>query len=142
MNDAERVQVLDSCADLEGKVLNTSLRQLEASLLDVVEEVFAGHQFKDDEVVLTILENVLELDDVRVLTHLEHLDLSALLEYLNPFHVGLLDCLDGGLAAVELVVCELDEAKLPLAEDLAHLVVVEQVGVAQCTAEGAEPLLL
>ena len=59
MNDAKRVQVLDGCADLEGKVLNTSLRQLEASLLDVVEEVLSSHQFKHNEVVLTVLENVL-----------------------------------------------------------------------------------
>ena len=87
MNDSERVKVLDCCADLEGKVLDSCFRQLEASFLDVVEEVFACHEFEHDKVVLAIFENVLKLDDIRVLTHLENLDFSSLLEYFNPFHV-------------------------------------------------------
>ena len=62
-----------------------------------------------------------------MLAHLEHFDLSALLEDLNVGHVLFLDLLDGDLLRCLLVQCKLDEAKLALAKGLIERVVLEDV---------------
>ena len=58
MNDPETVEILHSLAKLMGELLHPRLRQLEASLLDVVEEVLASHVVEHDVVVVDVLEEV------------------------------------------------------------------------------------
>lgn len=53
-----------------------------------------------------------------MLAHLEHLDLTSLLEDLNWLHISLFDGLDGDLSAGHLVLGQLYETKLSLAESL------------------------
>ena len=72
-----------------------------------------------------------------MLAHLEHLDLSSLLEDLNRLHVELLDSLDGHVIASILVSCKRNHAELTFTKLLAHLVVVKQVG----EPDGAHQLL-
>ena len=130
MHDAELVQVLHAHRHLVRQVLDALLWQGEAALLNVVEEVLALHVVEDDEVGITILEQVDQLDNITMLAHLEDLDLAPLLEHLNRLHVRLLDCLDRGLDTGDFVRGQLDHAELALAQRLAQLVEVEQVGEA------------
>ena len=72
-----------------------------------------------------------------MLAHLEHLDLSSLLEDFNRLHVELLDSLDGHVIASILVSCKRNHAELTFTKLLANLVVVKQVG----EPDGAHQLL-
>ena len=142
MHDAELVEVLHAHRHLVCQVLDPLLWQGEASLLDVVEEVLTLHVFENNEVGLTILEQVDQLDNILVLAHLEDLDLAPLLEDLNRLHVRLLDRLDRGLDAGDLVRGQLDHAELAFAQRFAQLVEVEQVGEAHGLEEHVHPALL
>ena len=142
MNNAKLVQVLDPHCDLVGQLLHALLRQGEPLLLNVVEEVFALHEVEHNEVCLTVFEQVDQLDDVLVLTHLQNLNLTTLLEDLNWLHVRFFHRLDGDLGIGNLVVCQFDEAKLTLAECLSKLIEVEQVGEAHRLQQHLRPLLL
>ena len=130
MNDTKCVEVLDCSADLVGKVLDAGFWQLEASPLDVIEEILSGHELKYDEVVLAVLEDVLKLDDIRVLAHFKDFDLSSLLEDLDLLHVGLFDCLNRGLSSVSLMSGKFNHPKLTFSEHLTHVVEIEEVRVA------------
>ena len=94
------MEVLDGVANLVGQILNSWLWETEASSLDVVEEILTSHEFKHNEVVFTVFENVLQFDYIRVLAHFEDLNLPTLLENLNLLHISLLHDLDGCLSAV------------------------------------------
>ena len=142
MHDAELVEVLHAHRDLVRQVLDTLLWQGEAALLDVVEEIFALHVVEDNEVGLTILEQVDQLDNITMLAHLKDLDLAPLLEDLDRLHVCLLDSLDSGLNTGDFVRSQLDHAKLTFAQRLAQLVEVEQVGEAHGLEEHIHPALL
>lgn len=56
MNDAKLMQIFDSKSDLVGQVLDSLLRQGEASLLNVIEEVLALHELENNKVGLTVLK--------------------------------------------------------------------------------------
>jgi hypothetical protein len=99
VHDAETVQVLDCLTNLVGEVNASGLRQLEATFLNVIKHVFAGHVVKHNEVVVAGFEDVNKLDDVRMLAHLQHFDFATLLEHLDRFHIRLLDGLDRHLLA-------------------------------------------
>ena len=62
-----------------------------------------------------------------MLTHFEHLNLSALLENLNLLHVCLLDNLDGRLLAILFVCCQFNLAKLTFSKDFACFVEIEEI---------------
>ena len=130
MNDTKCVEILDCSADLVGEILDARFWQLEAPSLDVIEEVLSCHELKHDEVVLAILEDVLKLDDVRVLAHFKNFDLSSLLEDLDLLHVGLFHCLNCRLSSVSFVSSEFNHAKLTFSEHLTHVVEIEEVRVA------------
>ena len=93
--------------------------------MDIVKEVLTLHVIKHDKVGLTVLEQIDELDDVVMLTHLEHFDLATLLENLDRLHVCLLDCLDSSLRAINLMVGQFYHAELAFTESLAKLVEIE-----------------
>lgn len=130
MNDTKCVEVLNCSADLEGKILYARFWQLEASSLDVIKEILSCHELKYDEVVLAVLEDVLQLDDIRVLAHFKNFNLSSLLEDLNLLHVGLFDCLDRRLPGVSLMRGVFNHAELTFSEHLAHIVEIEEIRVA------------
>ena len=77
-----------------------------------------------------------------MLAHLEHLDLTTLLEDLNWLHVELLDRLDGHVLGSILVSCKHNHSELTLAKLLAHFVVVKQVGKADGAHQLLRPILL
>ncbi len=101
------------------------LRQRKAAFLNVVKEIFALHVFKHDKVSLAVFEEVNQPDDVVVLAHFQHFDLSPLLEYLDRLHVSFLDCLDGSLGSSHFVSGHPDEAKLTFAKSLSKLIEVK-----------------
>ena len=142
MHDAELVQVLHAHRHLVRQVLDSLLWQGEAALLDVVEEVLALHVVENDEVGITVLEQVDQLDNITMLAHLEDLDLAPLLEDLNRLHVCFLDCLDRSLVTSDFVCGQLDHAELAFAQRLAQIVEVEQVGEAHGLEKHVHPVLL
>lgn len=91
------VEVLKCITQLETDLFDSPFFQLEIASFNVVKQITASHVIEYNIVVVTVLKDVYESDDVGVLTHLEHLDLSSLLEHLDGFHVFLLDSLDGHL---------------------------------------------
>lgn len=93
MHNAKAVEVLDTLHDLEDNCFGMLLRQDVVPLRYVVEQVFASHVLKHNKIVLTALKQVDQLNDARVLAHLQHFDFSSLLENLNRLHVRL----DNGL---------------------------------------------
>ena len=130
MHNAVVVQILESQANLERQLLGPTLRNLEAPVLDVVEQVASGHVVEHDVVGIRVLEQIYQADNVRMLTHLEHLNFSPLLVDFDWFHVLLVDCLDCHLLAVLVVSGQLDETKLALAEIGLKRVELEQICVA------------
>ena len=62
-----------------------------------------------------------------MLTHFEHLNLSALLENLNLLHVCLLDNLDGRLLTILFVCSQLNLTELSLSKDFACFVEIEEI---------------
>ena len=94
MHNPKAVEVLDTLHDLEDDCLSMLLRQDVVPLRYVVEQVFASHVLEHDKIVLTALKQVDQLNDARVLAHLQHFDFSSLLENLNRLHVRLDDGLD------------------------------------------------
>ena len=104
MYDAKLVEILDTKGDLVCQILNTLLWKGESSLLNIVKEVFTLHVVQNDEVGLTVLEEINQFDYIIVLTHLQDFNLSALLEHLNWLHIDLFDGLDGSLGAIKLMI--------------------------------------
>lgn len=107
MHDSIVVEIEQALRNLPRNVLASCLGDHEVSLLHVFKEVAPFHVLKDDVVVSMAFEEVNQLDDVGVLTHLEHLDLFLLLIDLNGSDVFLLDNLDGYCLSGELVLSEL-----------------------------------
>lgn len=116
------MQVLCALSYLKDDFLCTFFRESIVSLSDVVEEVFASHELKDYEVVLTAFEQVQELDDVGMLAHLEHFDLASLLEDLNRLHVSLVDGLDSDLFSGPFVFSQLDHTELTFSKAALEIV--------------------
>ena len=110
--------------------------------MDIVKEVLTLHVIKHDKVGLTVLEQIDELDDVVMLTHLENFDLTTLLEHLDRLHVSLLDCLDRSLRAINLVGGQLHHAELTFPKSLTQLEEVEQIGESHSFQKHIGPLLL
>ena len=67
-----------------GKLLGTSLWDRESAFLEIAEKISTIQLLHDDVDVILILEDIQKTDNVRVLAHLEDLDLSAL--QLNILH--------------------------------------------------------
>jgi len=84
---AKAVEVLDTLHDLEDDCLCMLLRQDVVSLRNVIKQVFTCHVLQHDKVVLTALKQVDQFNDARVLAHLEHFDLTPLLQNLDRLHV-------------------------------------------------------
>ena len=114
-------------SNLKSKILDSRLIQLEATLLNVIEEVLAWHVIKYDVVVLGVLKYVYQFDYIFMLAHFENFNLSPLLEDLDWFHVCLLHSLDGDLFARLFVSCKFDESKLTLTNCLFDIIVSVKV---------------
>ena len=93
-------------------------------------------------VILIVLEQIHELDDVRMLAHLEHLNLSSLLEHFDFGHVFLFDLLDSSFSILLFVRSKLDEAELTLAKGFLQSIVLRYVRVAHGLAKPFDPLQL
>lgn len=142
MNDAIVVQMPYSQPYLVRKLLDPALSQLELACLDVVKQVATLHVLQHNVVVFTILKQVNETDNIWVLAHLEHLDLSPLLIYLYLLHIFFVDCLDCHLLAIVLVCCQLHEAKLAFAEIALEVIEIKHIVVTDSVLELLGPLLL
>ena len=95
MHDAVIVQVFYSERQLISQLSDAVLTEVEVTDLEVVEEIRSGHVVEDDVVVLTVFEEVDEVDDVGMLAHLEHFNLTSLLEHLYVSHVLLFYLFNG-----------------------------------------------
>jgi hypothetical protein len=116
MHDAKTVQIPNSLEHLENDDLRALLRQLVASLGNVVKEIFPLHVLEHDVVMVARLKQVQQLNDILMLAHFEHFDLSSLLVHLNRLHIALGDGLDCSLQILRfLVLGKLDGAELTLA---------------------------
>ena len=119
MHDSELVDVLDAGDDLLEEA--AALGLLDARLLDDVVEKLAAVRVLHDEVqLLGRLDDLVELDDVRVADHLQDLDLAG--HALHVRHLAdavLLEDLHGHLLARQLVRAQLDLSERALADALA-----------------------
>ena len=127
MDDAVAMEVFDTEGELVSQFTHAVLTEVEISSLEVVEEVRARHVVESNVVVLAALEEVHQVDDVGVLTHLEHLDFTTLLEHLNMRHVLLFHLLNRHFFARLLVLAQLHQAKLTLAQCLVKSVELEDI---------------
>ena len=127
MHDSVTVQVLQAEANLVCQRANAIFSQLEIPSLDIIIHIISSHEIEHYVIVFAVLKQVNEVDDVRVLAHLENLYLTSLLEYFNVCHVFLFDLFDGGFIACLLMQGQLDQAELPLSEGLVQCVIVEHV---------------
>jgi len=103
VDNAIGVQVFNSLGQLEGQLPDSGLSQVEFPCLEVVEQVAARHVVQDDVVVVTVLKDINQVDDVGVLTHLQHFNFSPLLKHFNVSHVALFHLLDRHFPLVFLV---------------------------------------
>ena len=78
MSYTVRMQVVQSGSNLMGKLLGAFFRDSERTLLKIAEKITTVELFHDDVDVVLILKDIQKANNVRVLTHLEDLDLSAL----------------------------------------------------------------
>jgi len=72
------MQVVQSGSNLMGKLLGAFFWDSERTLLKIAEKITAVELFHDDVDVVLILKDIQKANNVRVLAHLEDLDLSAL----------------------------------------------------------------
>jgi len=72
------MQVVQSGSNLMGKLLGAFFWNRERTLLKIAEKITTVELFHDDVDVVLILKDIQKANNVRVLTHLEDLDLSAL----------------------------------------------------------------
>jgi len=77
------------CRDdqLDHEMLDSLFWEHKITFLNVIKHVFAIHVFNYYEVVVAVLENIKKFDYIRVLAHLQHFDLSPLLNHLYWLHV-------------------------------------------------------
>ena len=142
MHDAVIVQVFYSERQLISQLSDAVLTEVEVTDLEVVEEIRSGHVVEDDVVVLTVFEEVDEVDDVGMLAHLEHFNLTSLLENLDVSHVLLFHLFNSYFLAGLFVRGKLYQPELTLAQSLVKGVEVENVRVPHRVLEPADPLRL
>ena len=99
MHNSITVQVLQAEANLVRQSANAIFSQLEFPSLDIIIQIVSSHEIKYYVTIFAVLKQVDEVDDVRVLAHLEYLNLTSLLEYFDVRHVFLFDLFDGGFIA-------------------------------------------
>ena len=104
-------------------------RQFEVSILDVVEEIFTLHVLEDNIVIIRILKQINQTYNIRMLTHLEHINLSPLLVDLDWFHVLLVNSLDGHFVTCFLVAGEFNLAELAFTQVLFNIVIIKHVRI-------------
>jgi hypothetical protein len=75
VHDAVLMHVLNGWHYLEWKVFPSLLTNAEIASFEIIEHVLASHVIKDQILVVRVLEQVDELDDVRVITVLKNFDL-------------------------------------------------------------------
>lgn len=97
--------------------------------------------FQDDENLFWVFENIEELDNIRVLANLKHLNLSLLELQFMGLHVLLFDALDGYLYTTLLVDGQLNEPKLTLTESVLDLVEILYTRVSDRTLDHFNPLV-
>lgn len=78
MSDTIAVHIVNACRDLMRNVSCSVLSNLEVSSIQVLEEVTARTELKNDVDILRVLEDINHSDDVRVLADLKDLNLSLL----------------------------------------------------------------
>ena len=69
MYDAIVVQIFQAQSKLVGQFANSVFAKIEIATLQVVEQITARHVVQHYVVVVTILEKVDKIDNVRVLAH-------------------------------------------------------------------------
>lgn len=112
VDDAVAVEVLDSERQLVTYLAHAGFTEVEVTRGKIIKKIRARHILEDDEVVVHALEKINQVDDVRVLTHLQDFDFSALLEDLDVRHVLFLHLFNGDLLPRLFVDTELDQPEL------------------------------
>ena len=141
MNHTNMVQILQSKPNLETKFFHSFFCQIEPPLLNVVEEIFTSAIFKNDKVIVLVFEKINQANDVFVLAHFEHLNLSSLLIHLNRLHVFLLNRFYGCFDPCLNVDALSDQTKLPFSQNIAHFIEVEHVLIVEGLYEILKPNL-
>lgn len=98
----------------------------ELAPLEVIKQIASSQVLHDNVDVVLVFKQVEEPDDVRVLTHFEDFNLTALQLDVLHGHFFLAHDLDGHLLAGFLVNTCLDQTELAFAECLLDFVEVEQ----------------
>lgn len=78
MGHTVRVEIVKCGGDLMRQHFGTIFRDRERSFLEVGEEISTIELLHNDVDVVLVLKDIKETDDMRVLTHLENLDLTTL----------------------------------------------------------------
>ena len=97
------MQVLDAERHLVSDLTDAFLPKVEATGLHIVEEISTCHELKHYIIILIVLKDVYEVDNVRMLAHLEYFNLASLLKHLYMCHILLFHLLDSYFPAGLLV---------------------------------------
>ena len=127
MHNTIVVKILQAKCQLVGELSDALLAQVEVPLLQVVEKIGPLHKVQHDVVVFAVLEQIDKVDNVGMLAHFEHLDLSSLLENLNIGHILFLNLLNSDLLLGLLVSGQFNQTKLALTQGLGKVVKVRDI---------------
>lgn len=141
MHNTETVKVLNALHQLQDELLYMILLESELPGLQVFKHVLTLHVLHDDLVLVTGLEDVNQLDNVSVLTHLEDFDLATLLGHFDRAHFLLLYGFDSEEVSGRDVSGKADHAELTRAELTLNLVEVSQAIIASHLTQGLDPLI-
>lgn len=98
MYNTETVQVLETLHEIPRDFSRSLLTKLKIAFFRIIVKVAALHMLHHNIVLCRIFEKVNQLNDIRVRTYFENLDLPTLLENFCWVHFFLTDLLDGNLA--------------------------------------------
>ena len=97
------MQVLYTERHLVSDLTDAFLAEVEGAGLHIVEEISSSHELKHYIIIFIVLEDVNEIDNVRMLAHFEYFNLTSLLEHLYMCHILLFHLLDSYFPAGLLV---------------------------------------
>ena len=142
MYDTIVVEILYRNSNLVCELLDPLFWHLEASELDVVEEILTLHILKHDIIIVLILKEINESNNIWMLTHFQNVNFSSLLVYLDWFHVFLVYRFDGNFLSSFFVDSKFYQTELTLSKVLLEIIVVEKIRISRNSFESIEPVIL
>ena len=141
MGNTERVQVENGGRNLMGDALGPLFGDLEVLRLEIIEEISASKILHDDIDVITVFENVIESDNVRMLAYFENLNFPLQEFYVFQRQILFLDNFDSNLLLTLFMNASFHETVFTFSERLLNIVEVMEVGESNGLLDFADPLV-